>query len=89
VEPQLPNRRWVRVSEAAAYLQVSQNTVLRLIHEGRLEAFRPAKRDFRVMRDSLLKYVDKKIEMGPELDEDGQWGWNFGESAPRKAEGSG
>lgn len=81
---ELPNRKWVRVREAAAYLQVSQNTVIRLIHDGRLEALRPGKRDFRVIRSSLLAYASKKIEMGAELDEDGQWGWSFDADRTRR-----
>ena len=58
-----PNLRWLLVSEAAAYLRVSPQTIRHLIHAGRLKAARGIGAGFRIDRadlDSLLTR-EKKI----------------------------
>jgi excisionase family DNA binding protein len=70
----LPNRPWIRVREAAAFLDLSRSSVQRLVNEGMLVAHRPGKRDFRISRESLVAYREKKIDLGPEFEFDDRTG---------------
>lgn len=56
----LPNHRpSIRVSKAAAILEVNISTIYRLIRSGALEAHRIGKRGVRIFADSLRHYQEQ------------------------------
>ena len=53
--------RYLRIDQAADYLNCSIRTVYRLISDGELEAFR-LKSSLRITKESINEYVTRKIK---------------------------
>lgn len=62
---ELPRRQWIRPSEAAGFLCLSERTIRRMCERGDLVAFRVGdnqRQPLRISRQSILDFVRRAIE---------------------------
>ena len=52
---------WLSTKEAAAWLGVQVATVMKVINDGALRAYRPGLRNVRILRSDLEAYLESRV----------------------------